>query len=271
MNNKTDMINNISTVLTKVREKTPLVHAITNYVTINDCANILLAFGASPAMAEAYDETYDFAKISSAIYINIGTLTKEQEQSMIMAVLSAKNNNIPVVLDPVACGAIKRKIDFIQKIFEIGKVDIIKGNLGEIKYLAGYEAKIRGVDSIDDGSNSIEACVSLAKKYNCIVAATGAQDIITDGKRTAIIENGTSLLTLVTGAGCMVGALTAATAAVEEDKFLATVASILSMNLAGEHAAKTVKAPGSFKVKLIDEIYLLKENDFEKEGKIQWI
>lgn len=265
------MIKNVCNVLTKVREKTPLVHAITNYVTINDCANILLSFGASPAMAEAYDETYDFAKISSSIYINIGTLTKEQEQAMIMAVLSAKNNNIPVVLDPVACGAIKRKVDFIQRIFEIGKVDIIKGNLGEIKYLAGYEAKVRGVDSVDDGSNSVEACVTLARKYNCVVAATGVQDIITDGERTAIIENGTSLLTLVTGAGCMVGALTAATAAVEEDKFIAAVASILSMNLAGEHAAKTAKAPGSFKVKLIDEIFLLKEANLEKEGRIQWI
>lgn len=265
------MIKKVCNVLSKVKENTPLVHALTNYVTINDCANILLAYGASPAMAEAYDETYDFAKISSAIYINIGTLTKEQEQAMLMAVLSAKNNNVPVVLDPVACGAIKRKIDFIQRVFEIGKVDIIKGNLGEIKYLAGYEAKTRGVDSIDDGSNSVEACIALARKHNCVVVATGVQDIITDGERTAIIENGTSLLTLVTGAGCMVGALTAATAAVEEDKFIAAVASVLSMNLAGEHAAKEVTAPGSFKVRLIDEIYLLKEDDLQKEGKVQWI
>lgn len=265
------MINNVSKVLKKVRQNTPLVHALTNYVTINDCANILLAYGASPAMAEAYDECYDFAKIASSIYINVGTLTKEQEQAMLMAALSAKNNNIPVVLDPVACGAIKRKIDFIERLFEIGKVDIIKGNLGEIKYLAGYEAKTRGVDSIDDGSNSVEACISLAKKHNCVVAATGVEDIVTDGERTAIIKNGTSLLTLVTGAGCMVGALTAATAAVEEDKFIATVASVLSMNLAGEHAEKVANTPGSFKVKLIDEIYLLKGEDIVKEGKIQWI
>lgn len=265
------MIKDVCNVISKVREKTPLVQALTNYVTINDCANILLAYGASPAMVEAYDEAYDFAKISSSIYINTGTLTREQEQAMLMAVLSAKNNNIPVVLDPVACGAIKRKIDFIQKVFETGRVDIIKGNLGEIKFLAGYAAQTRGVDSIDDGSNSVEACVSLAKKYNCVVAATGAEDIITDGERTAIIKNGTPLLTLVTGAGCMVGALTAATAAVCEDKFIAAVTSVLSMNLAGEHAAKEAKAPGSFKVKLIDEIYLLKEHALEEEGTIQWI
>lgn len=265
------MINKVSNVLTKVRQNTPLIHAITNYVTINDCANILLSYGASPAMAEAYDEAYDFAKIASSLYINIGTLTKEQEQAIIMAVISAKNSNIPVVLDPVACGAISRKISVINKIFQLGKVHIIKGNLGEIKYLAGYEAKTRGVDSIDDGSNSIEACQSLALKYNCVVVATGAKDIVTDGKRTAIIENGTKLLTLVTGAGCMVGALTAATAAVEEDKFIAAITALLSMNLAGEKAEKTAKGPGSFKVNLIDEIYNLKENTLEKGGKITWL
>lgn len=268
MNNE---IKKVCNVLSKVRENTPLVHALTNYVTINDCANILLAYGASPAMVEAYDEAYDFTKISSSIYINLGTLTKEQEQAMLVAALAAKNNNVPVVLDPVACGAIKRKIDFIQRVFEIGKVDIIKGNLGEIKYLAGYETKTRGVDSIDDGSNSVEACIALARRHNCVVVATGVKDIITDGERTALVENGTSLLTLVTGAGCMVGALTAATAAVEEDKFIAAVTSVLSMNLAGEHASKEATAPGSFKVKLIDEIYLLKGEDLEKEGKIQWL
>nr|WP_272507523.1 hydroxyethylthiazole kinase [Clostridium aestuarii] len=264
------MIKKVAKVLSKVREKTPLIDAITNSVTINDCANILLAYGASPAMVEAYDEIYDFAKISSSIYINVGTLTKEQEQSIMMAVLSAKNNNVPVVLDPVGCGAIKKKVDVINRIAEIGKIDIIKGNVGEIKSLAGFESKSRGVDSIDDGTDAKEAAIVLAKKYNCVVAATGIYDIITDGERTAVIENGTEMLTLITGAGCMVGALTAATAGVEEDKFIAAVTAILSMNIAGENAAKIVKVPGSFKVKLIDEIYLLNEEKLEEEGKIKW-
>ncbi|KEH93944.1 hydroxyethylthiazole kinase [Clostridium massiliodielmoense] len=265
------MLENICTNFKKVKVKTPLVQSITNYVTINDCANILLAYGASPAMVEAYDESYDFAKLASCIYINLGTLTREQEQAILMACISAKNNNIPVVLDPVACGAIPHKISLIKKLFEMGRVDIIKGNIGEIKSLAGYNAKTRGVDSIDNGNDSIDACILLAKKYNCIVAATGVEDIVTDGKRTALIQNGTKMLTLVTGAGCMVGALTAATASVEDDKFIATITSILSMNLAAEHAEKEVIGPGSFKVKLIDNIYLLKENDIKKEGKIQWL
>lgn len=265
------MLENICINFKKVKEKTPLVHSITNYVTINDCANMLLAYGASPAMVESFDESYDFAKMASCIYINLGTLTREQEQSILMVCISAKNNNIPVVLDPVACGAVPHKIALIKKLFEIGRVDIIKGNIGEIKSLAGYNAKTRGVDSIDDGDDSIDACISLAKKYKCIVAATGVKDIVTDGERTALIENGSKMLTLITGAGCMVGALTAATAGVEADKFIAAITSILSMNIAAEHTEKEVIGPGSFKVKLIDNIYLLEENHLRKEGKIKWI
>ncbi|MCY6960023.1 hydroxyethylthiazole kinase [Clostridium brassicae] len=262
------MIENVCKIITEVRNKTPLVHSITNYVTINDCANILLSFGASPAMVEAYDESYDFASISSSIYVNVGTLTKEQEQAAIMAGISAKNNNVPLILDPVGCGAIKRKINFIEKLFKLGRIDVIKGNASEIKSLAGLESKSRGVDSLDN-ENVLEACISLSQKYNCVVAATGKEDVITDRKRSAIIKNGTEMLTLITGAGCMVGALTAATSAIYEDKFISTVSSILSMNIAGEKAAQKYKTPGSFKVGLIDEIYLLNEEKLLKEGNVK--
>lgn len=265
------MLNNICNTFLKVKTQTPLVQAITNYVTINDCANMLLAYGASPAMVESFDESYDFSKLASCIYINLGTLTREQEQAMIMASISAKNNNIPVVLDPVACGAIEHKRNFINKLFELGRIDIVKGNIGEIKALAGYKYETRGVDSIDNGNNSIDACCFLAKKFNCVVAATGINDIITDGTRTAIIKNGTNLLTLITGAGCMVGALTAATAGVEDDKFIATITSILSLNLAAEHAEPESNGPGSFKINLIDHIYKLNKDHLKKEGKITWI
>lgn len=260
----------VSKIITKVRNTVPLVHSITNHVTINDCANILLSYGASPAMCEAYDEVYDFAGISSALYINVGTLTKEQEASSVLAAISAKNHNIPVVLDPVGCAAIPRKVSVINRIFELGRVDVIKGNIGEIKFLAGVECKNRGVDSIDDGEGTLEACEALAKKLNCIVAASGEKDYISDGKRGAVIQNGTKMLTTVTGAGCMLGALCGATAAVEEDKFLSAVAAFLSMNIAGEHAYKEAKLPGSFRVKLIDCIYSLTEEALEKEGNITW-
>ena len=260
----------VAEVISKVRKQTPLVQAITNYVTINDCANILLAYGASPAMVEAYDEAYGFAKISSAIYVNVGTLTKEQEMAAIEASKSAKENNVPLVLDPVGCGAIPRKIRVIDKMFEIGRIDVIKGNAGEIKFLAGEQSGARGVDSIDDGSGVLEASKNLAEKYRCIVATTGKVDVITDGTRAAIISNGVEMLTRITGAGCMLGALCAATAGVEKDRFLAVTAAVVSMGIAGEMAFKESNLPGTFKCKLIDSIYLLNEEILEKEGRIEW-
>lgn len=260
----------LSKVITKVKEKTPLVQAITNYVTINDCANILLAYGASPAMVECDLESQAFAIISSALYINVGTLTKEQAEAMVLAATGAKQSGIPVVLDPVGCAAIPRKIEVINRIAKEGRIDIIKGNAGEIKFLAGVAAKARGVDSVDDGEGLEEACISLAKQYGCVVAVTGAIDIITDGVRVVKILNGTEMLTFVTGAGCMVGALCAGAAGAEEDMLVAAAGAVLAMNLAGEKACQGAKGPGTFKVNLMDEIYALTEGQFIEEGRIEW-
>lgn len=263
-------MNKLCSVLTEVRKKIPLVQCITNHVTINDCANILLAYGASPAMCEAYDEVFDFVKIAQALYINLGTLNKEQETSVILAAESAKIHNTPVILDPVACAAIPRKINVINRIFQVGKVDVIKGNIGEINFLAGRSSKVRGVDSLDSSEGALDSCKILAQKYNCTVAATGENDFITDGKSSAIINNNTPMLTKITGAGCMLGALCGATAGCSEDKFIATTAAILSMNIAAEGAFKEAKAPGSFRIKLIDYIYDLTEDKLRKGGKIIW-
>ncbi|SMC27227.1 hydroxyethylthiazole kinase [Clostridium acidisoli DSM 12555] len=265
------MINEISSVVTKLRERVPLVQAITNYVTINDCANILLAFGASPAMSEAYDESYEFAKISNALYLNVGTLTKEQETSMIMASISAKKSNISVVLDPVGCAGIQKKMDVVKRILELGRVDIIKGNGGEIKSLAGQDSKVRGVDSIDGEEGIEEAVKFLANEYKCVVVATGKRDFISDGKRMAIISNGVELLTKVTGAGCMLGALCAGTAGAEKDKFAAACTAVISMGIAGEKAYEEAKKPGSFKVKLMDAIYDINEETIKELAKIEFI
>jgi hydroxyethylthiazole kinase len=265
------MINKVSKVISKVRENTPLIQAITNYVTINDCANILLSYGASPAMVEACDEAFDFAKISSALYINLGTLTKEQEIAMVAASISAKQNNVPVVIDPVGCAAIPRKVQVINRILEVGRIDVIKGNIGEIKFLAGVGSMARGVDSTDDGKGLAEAAMLLAEKYKCTVIATGEEDLITDGKRCALIQNGVEMLTRITGAGCMLGALCAATAAVEDDKFIASIAAVVSMGIAGEMAFKESQLPGTFKCKLMDSIYLLCEAQVIERSKIVWL
>jgi hydroxyethylthiazole kinase len=265
------MLNKIAEVIRQVRLKTPLVQAITNYVTINDCANILLCFGASPAMCEAKTEVEEFAGIISSLYINLGTMTQEQYEASLIAAKKASSMNKPIVLDPVACGAISRKIRIVKELLGCSKISVIKGNIGEIKSLAGYSGKVRGVDSVDDGGDAIEACKSLALKYGTVVAATGKIDTVTDGRRTCLIENGTSMLTLITGAGCMAGALAAAAAGVCEDKFVSTSAALLVMSLAGEMAAAQTgrPLPGTFRAKLMDSIYEITEDDILKGGRIK--
>ncbi len=264
------MLEQLITNIYAVREKTPLVHAITNYVTINDCANILLAAGASPAMCEAEEETYGFSQLANGVYLNIGTLTKEQEQAMLQALKGAAINNIPVVLDPVGCGAIPRKMNFVNKLLSQGPVTIVKGNLGEIKSLLGVENKVRGVDSIDEGGDGIQVCLELAKKGNRIVVATGEVDIVTDGERVCTISNGTKMLTRITGAGCMVGALTTALCGANEDWFTATCAAHLMMALAGELAAESPggQLPGTFRANLMDQIYSLDQDTIMKRGRV---
>jgi hydroxyethylthiazole kinase len=260
-------------IIDKVREQGPLIDCITNFVTVNDCANILLAFGASPAMCDAYDVAYDFARISGALYINMGTYLKEHEAAAVEAALGAKKAGRPIVVDPVGCGAIKHQLDMIFHLHEVAGIDIIKGNMGEIMTLAGKAAEVKGVDSDGEIPGIEDAVIAVAEKYRCVVAATGKVDVISDGKRLARISNGTEMLTKITGAGCMLGALCGATAAVTaaagEDLFAAVIAAIAAMGIAGELAAEQAKAPGSFRVALMDSIYSITGETILKKGKIE--
>lgn len=258
---------NLQTYLKQVKDQGPLVEAITNYVTITDCANILLSAGASPAMCESADEAYDFTKLAQAVYINIGSLPKEQELAMLQSVKAAEEATIPVVLDPVGCGAIPRRIGFINKLRSFGKISVVKGNIGEIKTLAGAQTQVKGVDSLDDGKDAVEVCEQLAKDWNCIVIATGKTDIITDGNQTATVSNGTEMFTKITGAGCMLGALLAGFAGANPKAlFEASLSGVVAMGIAGEKAAQLERGnlPGSFRAYLMDEINQL-NLDTDKE------
>ncbi|MDR1950524.1 MAG: hydroxyethylthiazole kinase [Spirochaetaceae bacterium] len=259
-------------IIDGVREKRPLVHCITNYITTNDCANILLSFGASPAMCDAWDEAYDFARISGALYINFGTYIKEQEAAAVEASLGARAAKRPIVVDPVGCAAIRRRIDILAHIHQVAGIDIIKGNMGEIMALAGKDAEVKGVDSDGDVPGIEEAVTLLAGKFRCVVAATGKVDVVSDGTRLARISNGTEMLTRITGAGCMTGALcgaTAAAAGTEGDMFAAAIAAIAAMGIAGELAFEKARLPGSFRVSLIDSIYGINGDTLRQRGKIQ--
>lgn len=266
------MIEKCAQIWDEVRVKTPLVHCITNYVTVNDVANIILAGGASPAMVEHPSEAGDFARIAGALYLNLGTLTGEQEMAMIEAVKGAAAAAVPLIIDPVACGVVPRKAAVIEKLLANGKLACIKGNSAEVKSLAGVEAQARGVDSVDQGEGLEEACRSLAEKKKIVVAATGPEDVVTDGKRVAIVKNGTNLFSSITGAGCMVGGVVAAcTAAAAGEDWLAAVTGLMAFNIAGERAARlSGDNPGTFRYMLFDHLYKLRGQDILKEARVDW-
>ena len=266
------MLRKCAEIWDKVRLKTPLVHCMTNYVTINDVANIILASGASPAMVENPQEAGDFARISSALYLNLGTLTGEQELAMVEAVKGAAVAGVPVIVDPVACGVIPRKVEMLKRFIENGKIACIKGNSAEIKSLAGVQAQARGADSLDQGEGLELACQALAEKEQAVVAGTGAVDVVADCQRLAFINNGTFLFSSITGAGCMVGGVVAACIGVVPlEPWLATITGLIAFNIAGEQAARESGAnPGSFRSLLFDKLYHLRGEDIIKEAQVEW-
>jgi hydroxyethylthiazole kinase len=262
-------------IVDTVRLVSPLVHCVTNTVTVNDCANILLAFGASPAMIDAPDEAYDFAQIADALYINFGTFNPAQESGAMAAARGAKEAGRPIVIDPVGCAAIPRRAALVERFYRAAGVDVIKGNMGEIMALAGgadAEMGVKGVDSADEIPGIEEAARSLARKYACVVAATGKVDVVTDGTRLVRLHNGVELLKKITGAGCMAGALCAACAAVvgsgagEGDMLAAVAAAITAVSVAGELAAEKTALPGSFHAAFFDSVYGLTGQTVTERG-----
>ncbi|WP_236896075.1 hydroxyethylthiazole kinase [Clostridium beijerinckii] len=268
----------IGSLLNEVRNKKPLVHNITNYVTVNDCANILLAIGASPIMADDIKEAADITKISSALVINIGTLNERTIESMIASGKKANELNIPVVFDPVGAGASEFRNSTTKRLLEEVKISVLRGNMSEIKFISGLGSTTKGVDASENDARTgndegVEVAKSLAKKLQCTVAITGVTDIISDGERVVILENGTKMLSNVTGTGCMTTALIGAFCGAGSDYFIGAVSGIISMGISGEIALdKAGKiGTGSFHIAIIDAISNLTSNIIEKMNKIKEI
>ena len=261
---------NLSGLLTKVRTNKPLVHHITNYVTVNDCANITLAIGASPIMADAIEEAADIAAISSALVLNIGTLNHRTVKSMIQAGKKANEKNIPVILDPVGAGASLFRNEAAERMIRELRVDVLRGNISEIRYMAGLAASTKGVDAGDSETNAGTIARETAKKLSCVVAITGAVDAISDGSRLIRIHNGHAALSQITGTGCMCSSLIGSFCGANPDQLLLAVsAGILAMGLAGEIAYEKTKGQGngSFHMAIIDAISLLDDRTIEIRGK----
>jgi len=258
----------LSDLFTLVREKHPLVHHITNYVTVNDCANITMCAGGAPVMADAQEEVVEMAGVAGALVLNIGTLNKTQIESMILAGGMANDRKIPVILDPVGAGATRFRTETVERLMSELNISIIKGNAGEIGVLAGAGGKVRGVDSHGFSGDAATIVRNYAKAEKLTVVASGPTDIVTDGKRVLLVKNGHPMMGSISGTGCMAASVTAVFSAESSDPVIASAAALAAFGIAGERAAAAAKGPFSFKTALFDELALLTPADLAAGARI---
>lgn len=244
-------------LLKKVRQEKPVVHHLTNWVTIYDCAQIVKVMGASPVMAHAKEEAGEMAGIASSLVINIGTLTVDFVEAAIAAGQRANGKGIPVVLDACGCGATVLRTQKTEEILREVKIDILKGNASEIARAAGENAITRGVDSGTVTKDLTNIARAFAQKQGCVVVITGKEDIVADKSTLYIVKNGHPLMAQIVGTGCMAASVIATFAAVEKEYALAAAAGLVCFEIAAERAAAKAHGPGSFKTALFDHFHEL--------------
>ncbi len=263
----------LGNVITSIKEKQPIVFHITNTVTINDCANITLAVGASPLMSFCEEEFEDILSFASSLVINIGTMDKQMRESVVKAGQIANKLGKPVILDPVGAGATKARKELVEKLLAGVHFAVIKGNMAEIKSIYGIQnSENRGVDSAEDLENGAEIAKALAKRYDTVIAVTGKQDIVSDGHRVAKINNGTPILAKVTGTGCMTASLVGSACGAVRDYFTAAAAAVAMMGIAGEKAEEHYSVGsgnGTIRTEILDTICNMTADRFMESENIE--
>lgn len=256
--------------LEEIRERKPLLHHITNYVVMNETANLTLALGALPVMAHAHEEVEEMVSLASCLVLNMGTLEPYWVESILKAGKKANELEVPVVFDPVGAGATKYRTETAKRIMSEVKIDVLRGNAGEVSVLVGAGGKVRGVESEEAAHNLHELAKEFARKNEMTVAVTGKRDLVTDGKRDAFIDNGHPMLSWVTGTGCMATTLIGGFLAVEKDPFLACVYGLTAFGICGELAAQESEGkPGSFHVFLYDTLASLSGGEILERAKVK--
>ena len=256
-------------LLAAVREQRPLIHHITNSVTVNDCANITICTGAAPVMAEAPEEVVDMVTAAGALVLNIGTLSAAQVEAMLAAGRRANDLGIPVILDPVGAGATAFRTGTVQRLLNALEIAVLKGNAGEIGVLAGTGGSVRGVDSGGVAGDPVETARECARLTGTVVAMTGAVDVVADERRVFLVGNGNPMMDRLSGTGCMAASVTAAFVAVADDYAVAAAAALAAFGRAGERAAVSARGPYSFRTALFDELAGLSPEDLACHARIE--
>ncbi len=270
----------LKTMLENVRAKTPLVHNITNYVTVNDVANVLLAAGGSPIMSDDADDVEDITSICGGLNINIGTLNKNTIPSMFLAGKKANELGHIVLLDPVGAGASRLRTDTANRLMQEVRFDAVRGNISEIKTLCTGSGSTKGVDAdaVDavteaNLDNGVQLVKTFAAQTGCIIAVTGAIDLVSDGERCWCIRNGRAEMSRITGTGCQLSALMTAFLVANPDRKLdAAAAAVCMMGLAGEIGWANMQ-PGdgnsTYRNRIIDAIFNMTGDALEKGAKYE--
>ena len=259
--------------LAAVRQRKPLVQCITNFVTVNDCANMILAVGGSPTMAEHPLEVQEAVRKAQALVCNLGAIDKVE--AMVLAGQEANRLGKPVVLDPVGAGGTQLRRDAVKRLLEEVHFSVIRGNASEIRYLAGQQTTGSGVDvseldeiTEENLSSAVTMAAKLAENLSTVIAISGRIDVISNGKTTCVLRNGCATMACITGSGCMLTALSGAFCGANEDKFFAACSAMAAMGISGEIAEERRLLHGTgnatFRNDLIDAVFNLTEEQLEK-------
>lgn len=270
----------LGTCVDQVRANVPLVHNITNYVTVNDVANVLLACGGSPIMSDDPKDVEDITSICGGLNINIGTLNQRTVEGMFLAGKKANELGHAVLLDPVGAGASAFRTETALKLIQEIKFDVIRGNISEIKTLALGSGTTKGVDAdVADAvteenlDQSIAFVKTFAEKMGCIIAVTGAIDLVSDGTKCYVIRNGRPEMGKITGTGCQLsGVMTAFITANPEEKLKAAAAAVCTMGLAGEIGFSRMQegdGNSTYRNWIIDAIYNMDQKTLDKGAKYE--
>ena len=285
INDETELLNKLEETLKSIKEKNALTHCITNSVTINDCANAVLAIGGSPFMAEDVEELEEVVTIADVLVINIGKLSKDQIEAMKVSCEAANKTNTPIVLDPVGVGVTELRNRTTLDLIENYNITAIRGNISEIKAIAnlvgvldesntakGVDVNIADIITEENLKANADLIAKLAAKLDATILASGPIDILTDGETTITIDNGDDMMPLITGSGCMlssiVGSCIGGSAPLE-----GSLVAILAMDIAGERARAKVdekdEGTGSFRAYLIDYLYKTDSETLKEKSNIK--
>lgn len=261
----------IINTLEKVKKDNPLVHNITNVVVTNFVANGLLALGASPVMAYAKEEVADMAKIAGALVLNIGTLTHDEIEAMLIAGKSANDHGVPVIFDPVGAGATPYRTETARRMVNELSISILRGNAAEVANVIGEAWTIKGVDAGEGSGNTVELAQLAAKRLKTTVIITGKDDVVSDGEKTFVVHNGHPILTKVTGTGCLLSSVIGAFSAVEKDLLNASISALATYGVTSEIAAKRTieEGPGSFQIEFLNQLSKISSVDISTYAKVE--